>query len=225
MKCNKICEQILINCGTMKLSEDAKLILSRFNIDNKSKFQIDYATKHGCLIKLTDNKITYSFFVRSDIYAFSFEDPKDMKIKSVTNCNKNQMLNFLNKNKLMNDIRQSMIENLEESEYDTTDITNNLNKIFDVLRDDFFDQMGVYHIHSDQYSSVVECYFNGMMLKVQSNGNYGLYQSYNPLDFVKEHKGRCMKFKEFLGVLEKRNLIKKKECKYKDAELYILDFE
>ena len=205
-------------------------IISRLNIQNQSYYEIHDASSYGCTVKMYNNVTSCKVSVNSGGYSFScITHLEGGKREHKLNLNKEQTLDLLSKLGLINDIRDAIIEELQTYQRKNTNLIEHTKKIFDVLSDDFFDQKGSWNAHNESEPfNVIECYFNGQVLRIKENGFFGLYESNKIEDLIKEQKGKLVEFDEFVKILNKRNLINKSklknQCEYKDAELYIIDF-
>ena len=225
MKCNNIYNEILNLCHH-DLANNACLILRRLNLNNNTDYKIMYPSNDACTILLINNEMVCHLTVQKKrYYDFSFFNHDPSVARDIIDVDQKELLDFLEENQLIKNIRETIIENLEEQEPFDPRLLKHTRKIFEVLKDDFFDQRGTYNIYirNPSLSSNIECRFNDFMLMIQSDGGYGLYKD-NILNMEKEQDDQLLKFKKFVPVLSKMNLIREKVRGNKDEQIYILDF-
>ena len=152
----------------------------------------------------------------------------------------NDILKFMKKEGILNNVKDAVIDDLYYDPGEDANMKDRVNhrimleesahRIFDVMDDKFFyEENGFARIFSNCYVGpygIIHLKINGMLLTIEGNGDYGLYDN-NGDHAERDINGEriCkMKFDEFVDVLIEKEFYKYPEANYQDAELYVVEF-
>ena len=226
MKTDFIFKTIINKYNNLDAAKNAVNVIERLNFDDDdTSVEIYGISESECGVRLHNNQVKCNLNFWDNVYSFSYIKNSDSKKHSIRNATFDEIINFLEKNDFLNDIRHVIIENLKQGDGKYKDLMENTSKILNVLNDDMFFNKCDYFINRSAIpNGVVICYFKDYKMTIEGNGLYGLYKSKGD-EWVSQHKKSKMKFNKFTKLLSEKDLLKTKQCSYKDANLYILNIE